>query len=161
MNRYPGKWAETSGSDAHSLYTAGYNWTEFEGNSAEDLRKAILHKTTVAVGTPAPVLTQMQWSYEVARGGQALLRRALKGDLESRTNDVLRDKVNNISDIKKATGLYGAYAYEFPLTLMLATTLSTAYLRSKSHKAMKHIDERLAKIDKIMAGKKDVPDSSD
>ena len=34
MDKYPGRWAEISGSDAHSVYTSGYNWTEFEGTTA-------------------------------------------------------------------------------------------------------------------------------
>ena len=63
MDRYPGRWSEMSGSDAHSVYTSGYNWTEFSGTSADDFRRAVLNKSTVAVGKPAPVFGQVQWPH--------------------------------------------------------------------------------------------------
>lgn len=72
MRAHPGRWAALSGSDAHSLFTAGYNWTEFRGTTEGEFRRAILHKETVPVGVPAPVLTQVQWSMEVVKGGQNL-----------------------------------------------------------------------------------------
>lgn len=153
MDRHPGKWAATSGSDAHSLFTAGYNWTEFEGRTEDDLRKAILRKKTVPVGTPAPVLGQVQWSMEVVWGGQKLMYKALRGKLPEVENNSLIHKINSISDIKKATGIVAGFAYEFPLTNMLATLLSVSFLKRRAKKAMKNIDERIANIDRIITEK--------
>ncbi|MCH3978471.1 MAG: hypothetical protein LKJ94_01400 [Candidatus Methanomethylophilus sp.] len=143
---FPGRWAETSGSDAHSLFTAGYNWTEFPGSTAEDLRKAILHKTTVAAGEPAPVLGQVQWSMEVVWGGQKLMYKSLRHRLEEEEDNALIHKINSITDIKKATGIVAGFAYEFPLTVMLATLLSTQFLKRKAKAAMKDIGRRLDAI---------------
>ncbi len=151
MGMYPGRWAATSGSDAHSVYTAGYNWTEFPGHSADDFRKAILDKTTVPKGVPAPVLGQVQWSMEVVFGGQKLMYQALRRKLQPIPDNALVDKVLHNSDLKNAIGLVAGTAYLFPLTSMLATLLSTAYLKSHAKKALKNIDERVAKIQKLIA----------
>lgn len=42
--------AETGGSDAHQAALVGTAWTEFEGATPEDLRRAIRERTTVAAG---------------------------------------------------------------------------------------------------------------
>jgi len=128
MDKYPGRWAEISGSDAHSLYTSGYNWTEFEGTTAEDLRKSILNKTTKAAGVPAPVFGQIQWSVEVALGGAKLMAKALNRKLEPVEDDHLIEKILSVNDLKKFTGIFAAYAYATPWMSGLATTLSTAWL---------------------------------
>lgn len=151
MDLYPGRWAATSGSDAHSVWTAGYNWTEFPGTTAEEFRKAILHKTTVAKGVPAPVMGQVQWSMEVVWGGQKLMYKALRGRLEPVENNALVNKIVDNSDLKNAVGLVAGFAYEFPLTSMLATLLSTTYLKIHAKRALKHIDERIDKIQKLIA----------
>lgn len=149
--RYPGKWATVSGSDAHSLFTAGYNWTEFEGRTGDDLRRAILHKKTVPVGVPAPVLGQVQWSMEVVWGGQKLMYKALRGKLPEVKNNSLVHKINSISDIKKATGIVAGFAYQFPPTIMLATLLSVSFLKIRAKRALRDMDRRMAGIDSIMA----------
>ncbi len=150
MDRYPKRWAEISGSDAHSIYTSGYNWTEFEGTTAEDFRKSVLNRTTKAMGVPAPVLGQVQWSIEVALGGAKLLRKALKGELEQKEDDHLVEKILSISDLKKVTGIFSAYAYATPWMSGLATVLSTEYLNIGARKMIKKIPERLAEIDRII-----------
>ncbi|MGE5595329.1 MAG: PHP-associated domain-containing protein, partial [Hyphomicrobiales bacterium] len=47
--------AETGSSDAHHLPHVGKGWTEFEGESPEDLRAALLERRTAArmVGYPS------------------------------------------------------------------------------------------------------------
>ena len=114
MDRYPGRWAETSGSDAHSVYTTGYNWTEFPGTTADDFRKAILDKTTKACGQAAPVFGQVQWSVDVVLGGQRMLYSSLKGKLRGVPEDHLIEKINSISDLKKATGIFAGMLYVVP-----------------------------------------------
>lgn len=151
MDAYPGRWAAMSGSDAHSLYTAGYNWTEFKGTTEEEFRKAILRKETVPVGCPAPPLDQVKWSMEVVKGGQELMRKALKRELEPVPNSRLVDKILSNSDLKNATGIFAGYAYRFPFIPMLATLLSVSYLNSHAKKARRHADERFAEIERIIA----------
>lgn len=151
MDKYPGRWAETSSSDAHSLYTSGYNWTEFEGTTAEDFRKAILNKTTKAAGVPAPVLGQVQWSIEVALGGANLLKKALRHELVQEPADHLVEKILSINDLKKATGIFAAYAYTTPWMAGLATALSTAWLNRGAKKMNEKIPERLVEVERIIA----------
>ncbi len=150
MDRFPGRWAETSGSDAHSVYTTGYNWTEFPGNTAEDLRKAILDKTTKACGHPAPVFGQVQWSVDVVIGGQRLMYRSLKGKLANVPKDHLIEKINSISDLKKATGIFAGLLYVVPPMSFIATILSTSYLKKGAAKMTASIPERLSLIDSIV-----------
>lgn len=150
MDRYPGRWAETSGSDSHSKYTAGYNWTEFPGSTADDLRKAILDKTTKACGKPAPVFGQVQWSVDVVIGGQKLMYRSLKGKLKNVPQDALIEKINSISDLKKATGIMAGLMYVVPPISLIATVLSTSFLKSGQEKMIPQIPERLEHIDRLI-----------
>ena len=159
MDRYPGRWAAMSGSDAHSLYTSGYNWTEFDGNTAEDFRKAILNKTTRPMGHPASVFGQVQWSVDVALGGQKLLVKSLQNKLVKVEDDHLIEKIESITNLKKATGILCATVYVLPPVSILATLLSTAVLNHGAKKMTEKIPERMAHIDEIMervdAGKRD------
>ena len=150
MDRYPGRWAETSGSDAHSVYTSGYNWTEFSGNSADDYRRAILNKSTVAVGKPAPVFGQVQWSVDVVLGGQRLMYKSLFGKLKNVPHDHLIEKINSITDLKKATGIFAGMLYVVPPLSFVATILSTSYLKKSAGDMTPWIPDRLAEIDRIV-----------
>jgi predicted metal-dependent phosphoesterase TrpH len=144
MGKYPGRWAAMSSSDAHSKYTAGYNWTEFEGQGEDDFRKAILNKSTVPCGRPAPVIGEVQWSIEVVLGGQKLMGKALRGELEPVEEDHLIEKILSITDLKKATGIFGGSMYLYSGAVMLATVLSTTYLNRKAKKLIRDMPMRLA-----------------
>lgn len=150
MDRYPGRWCETSGSDAHSKYTTGYNWTEFPGSTAEDLRKAILDKTTVARGVPAPVFGQVQWSVDVVIGGQKMMYKSLKGRLRNVPKDHLIEKINSISDLKKAAGIFAGLIYVVPPMSFVATIISTYYLRKGEDKMLASIADRMELIDSVI-----------
>ncbi|MDO5853948.1 MAG: PHP-associated domain-containing protein [Thermoplasmata archaeon] len=151
VDRYPGRWAETSGSDAHSKYTIGYNWTEFPGNTADDLRKAILNKTTKACGQAAPVFGQVQWSVDVVIGGQKLMYKSLTGRLKNVPKDHLIEKINSISDLYKATGIFAGFLYVVPPISFIATIMSTSYLKKGSAKMIESMPERLEHIDALIA----------
>ncbi|MBE6513650.1 MAG: PHP domain-containing protein [Candidatus Methanomethylophilaceae archaeon] len=153
MDRYPGKWAETASSDAHSLYTSGTCWTEFEGTTAEEFRKAILNRTTKACGKPASVFSQVQWSMNVAFGGQKLLYKSLRGTIEYKEDDHLVEKIESINRLKKATGMVAATAYAIPPIPFLATTLSVYYLHRGAKKLIPEIPQRLEGIDEILRSK--------
>jgi len=152
MDRFPGRWAPISASDGHSNFTVGYNWTEFEGNTADDLRKAILNKTTIPKGVPSPVLSEVQWSYEVVMGGQKLMSKALRGKLERVENNALIDKVLSLPDLKKATGIFGGFLYCMPPVPFIATFLSTAYLKFGAMRMNADAQDRLEDIAKIIEG---------
>lgn len=151
MDRYPKRWAEISGSDAHSRFTSGYNWTEFEGTTADDLRKSILNRTTKAAGVPAPVFGQVQWSIDVAIGGQKMMHQALWGKLEPVKDDHLIEKILSVSDLKKVAGIIAAAAYIPPWMCGLGTVLSTAWLARGAKRNTAEIEQRLERIDKILA----------
>lgn len=151
MDRHPGRWADISGSDAHSTYTTGYNWTEFPGNTAEDFRKAVLSKTTKACGAPAPVFGQVQWSVDVVLGGQKLLYKSLIGKLKNVPNDHLIEKINSINDLKKATGIFAGFLYVVPPISFIATVLSVSYLKKGAADMTAKIPERISEIDRIIS----------
>ena len=54
--------AEVGGSDAHFLDVVGCGYTQFEGKSANDLRAAILARTTRGVSLPYPTVRQIGYS---------------------------------------------------------------------------------------------------
>lgn len=150
VERFPDRWAAVSSSDSHSNYTMGYNWTEFEGSTADELRRAILARTTVPRGVPAPVLGNVQWSYEVALGGQKLMYRSLKKRLVPADGNALIDKVLSLNDLKKATAIFAGILYCMPPVSFLATTLSTSFLGIKAKKMNAHAEERLEGISDLL-----------
>ncbi len=142
FKEHPGRWAPFSGSDAHSVYTTGYNWTEFEGSGAEDFRKAILNKKTIACGQPAPAFRQVQWSIEVVLGAQKMLLKSLAGTLEADPDNPLISKMLSISDVKKIGGLIGGFLYLLPPIPFLAEFAATTWLKRKSYSLVNEIDTK-------------------
>ena len=128
----PGRWAALSGSDAHSKYTTGYNWTEYEGFGEEDFRKAVKNKTTVPCGEPAPVFTQLQWSFEVVMGAQRMLSKALIGKLQPVEGNPLIDKMLRITNLKKIAGIFGGTLYLIPPIPFLGAIAATKWLDMKA-----------------------------
>ena len=142
FKEHPGRWAPFSGSDAHSNYTAGYNWTEFEGSGQEDFRKAILSKKTIACGTPAPAFTQVQWSMEVVIGAQKMLAKSLTGRLEPVSGNPLIDKILTINNPKKIGGIVGGFLYLMPPIPFIAEYLATTWLKRKSYTLLDELDRK-------------------
>lgn len=150
MDKFPGRWAPISGSDAHSVHTAGYNWTEFEGNTAEDFRKAVLDKTTIPMGKPAPVFCELKWSMEVVWGGQHLMYRSLIHRLPNDDEKPLVKKINSLTKLKKATGIFAGFMYAAPPVSFIATWLSTSFLKKGAKKMNYDAAERLQNIERLM-----------
>ena len=142
FKEHPGRWAPFSGSDAHSVYTTGYNWTEFEGSGSEDFRKAIESKRTIACGQPAPAFTQVQWSIEVVMGAQKMLLKALAGTLQPDEDNPLITKMISISDVKKIGGLIGGFFYLLPPMPFLAEFAATKWLSRKSYSLLNELDTK-------------------
>lgn len=155
MKEFPGRWAALSSSDAHSLYTTGYNWTEFEGNTADEFRKAILNKTTVPKGVPATVFAEVQWNYDVILGGEKLLTRLLLNKPADWMEDdnALKVKALSLNNMRKMGGILGGLMYMCPPIPWIATIASCAFLRSGAKKMIAKADERLENIRRILAEK--------
>lgn len=54
--------AEVGGSDAHFLSCVGAGFTEFDGTTAEDLRRSILERTTRGISVAPPSLAQIGYA---------------------------------------------------------------------------------------------------
>lgn len=143
FDKYPGKWSPFSGSDAHSIYTTGYNWTEFEGSGENCFYEAIKNKRTVACGVPAPAFRQLQWSIEVVLEGQKLLWKSLCGRLQPDSDNPLITKIITISNLKKIAGLISGFMYIIPPVPFIGEYLATTWLRKKSYKLLTDNDVKL------------------
>lgn len=150
LDRFSKRWAPIAASDAHSKFTFGYAWTEFAGNTAEDLRKAILNKTTVPKGRTTPVLGEVQWSLEVVIGGQKMMMKSLRGKLPDREDHLQTEMVNELSDLKKIAAMIGGFIYLFPPVSFIATIASTNYLRKGAKRMRQDLEQRMAEIDAIV-----------
>lgn len=139
----PGRWAALSGSDAHSVYTMGYNWTEFEGETPEDFRNAVLHKKTTPHGVPAPVFSQVQWSVQVVLVAQKMLLSSLRGKLEDDPENPLIHKMNTIKDVKKIGGIIGGAIYLTPPVPFIGAFAATKWLEKRSQKLVNSIEYKL------------------
>jgi len=150
MERYPGRWAPLGASDSHSKFTFGYAWTEFEGSTADDLRKAILKKKTIPKGRSSPVFSEVQWSLEVVVVGQKLMCRSLRGKLPDREDHTLIAAINGQNDLKKLAGMIGGFIYLVPPVPFIATLASTTYLKGGAKRMRRDIEERLKEIDNLI-----------
>ena len=79
-----------------------------------------------------------------------ILYKSLKGKLVKREDDRLTEKIESISNLKKATGMVAATAYILPPISILATLLSTTYLNIGAKKMLKNEEERMRNIDEIL-----------
>lgn len=136
------RWAAFSGSDSHSNYTSGFNWTEFEGEGSEEFRKAILEKRTIPCGEPAPPFSQTQWSMEVVMGGQKLMAKSLVGKLPTDQDNNLFKKINSITQQKKLGGILGGAMYLFPPVPFVAQGMSTVWLGRQAKKSSENKEVR-------------------
>lgn len=155
MKAFPGRWAALSSSDAHSKYTFGYNWTEFEGNTADDFLKAVHNKTTVPKGAPGPVFAEVQWNYDVVLGGEKLLLWTLLGKpVDWMADDnALKIKGLSLNNMRRMGGILGGLMYMCPPIPWFATAASCTYLWRGAKKMIAKADERLENIRNILAGK--------
>lgn len=143
FTKNPGRWAALSGSDAHSTYTAGYNWTEFEGCGEEDFRHAILKKKTIPCGEPAPVITQVQWSIKVVTSAQGMMAKALTGKLEADPDNPLITKIISLPVVKKVAGIIGGSLYLIPPIPYVGAFAATRWLERMSQRLLNQVEYKL------------------
>ncbi len=128
-----GRWATLGASDAHSLPTMGHAWTEFKGEGAEGLRKAILNKETYAVGFSVPIDKAIDWSIGVVMQADMQIIRSLLGLVRANElMDPVNSKIDEISTPKKIAGLLGSFFYLLPPVPHLASIISTRYLNRRA-----------------------------
>ncbi len=143
FKKNPGRWAALSGSDAHSTYTTGYNWTEFDGCGEEDFRHAIIKKKTIPCGRPAPVITQVQWSIKVVTDAQVMMAKALVGKLEPMPDNPLVTKILSLPTVKKVAGIIGGSIYLIPPIPYIGAFAATRWLEKKSQALLNQIEYKL------------------
>lgn len=143
FKKYPGRWAEISSSDSHSLKTFGFAWTEFEGESAEDLRNSILNRTTKACGRPVPVGAAAVWMMTVVYKGFTLLLRSLAGRLRPDPDDPFIEITERVAGQKKLAGVVGAMIYLFPPIPFLASIATNVWMDRKAKKLLLTMQDRL------------------
>lgn len=110
-----GRWALLGGSDSHALNTMAYAHTVFEGDTAEDLRKAILEKETQAKGSRMPLGMCINWSVGVVLASDVLILRSIFGLIrEVDMHDPIVSKISVMETGKKVMALIGSIAYFIP-----------------------------------------------
>ncbi|MCL2143838.1 MAG: PHP domain-containing protein [Methanomassiliicoccaceae archaeon] len=144
--KYAGRWAEIGSSDAHSISTLGYAWTEFEGDGTNDLRRAIEEKRTIPCGIPVPVDRAVFWSIRVVLGGMKMILLSLFGRLKPDPKDPLVTSVLKLSGQKKVAGIVGGMIYLIPPVPYLACIASNTWLNRRAKRLLDHISETLEKI---------------
>jgi len=144
--KYAGRWAEIGASDAHSVSTMGYAWTEFEGKGSDDLRKAILEKRTISCGIPVPVDKAVFWSISVVFKASKMILRSMFGRLKPDPKDPLVTSVLRVPGQKKFVALVGAFIYLLPPIPYIACIASNTWLNRRASVFLDHISETLDKI---------------
>ncbi|MCL2786629.1 MAG: PHP domain-containing protein [Methanomassiliicoccaceae archaeon] len=142
----PGRWAETGSSDAHSVSTMGYAWTEFDDDGSKDLRSAILEKRTTPEGIPCPVDKWVAWSITVVFKAFKMILKSMFGLLKPVPDDPLVTSVLNISGHKKFPAIISAMIYLFPPVPYLACIASNTWLNRRAKKLLDRFSETLEKI---------------
>lgn len=126
-----GKFARMGGSDSHYLKTIGLAYTNFVGSTAEDLRKAILAKSTEAGGRVIPLDKAIAWSVGVVLESDRLIVRSMFGLDREPTDDPIRTLVHKMKLGQKLGALVGSFVYFLPPVPYLVGIASKKVLRHK------------------------------
>jgi hypothetical protein len=123
--------AFVGGSDAHSVEMVGNAYTQFDGTSAEDLRKAILARKTSFAGQPTPLKDLIWMTVNVTAElwrvlGLSLLGRPVLDGTECSL------VVSRMRTISKIVSLMGATAFLVPPAPALVGVLGDRIHRSRS-----------------------------
>jgi predicted metal-dependent phosphoesterase TrpH len=123
--------AFVGGSDAHSSTMVGNAYTLYEGESAEDLRKAILARKTSYAGDSTPLKDVVWMTVKVTAElwrilGRSLIRRPVDDGTECAL------AVSRMRTISKVVALMGATAFLTPPAPALVGILGDQIHRSRS-----------------------------
>jgi predicted metal-dependent phosphoesterase TrpH len=109
-----GRYALMGGSDSHCLKTIGMAYTEFEGTTAEEFRRAVLAKRTSAGGKVIPLDKAIAWSVGVVLESDRLILRSLLGLDREPTEDPILGRVQRMKLGQKLGALVGSFVYFLP-----------------------------------------------
>ncbi len=109
-----GKYASLGGSDSHYLKTIGLAYTNFDGSTAEELRRAILAKKTSAGGRVIPLDKAIAWSVGVVLESDRLIVRSMFGLDREPTDDPIHNLVQKMRLGQKLGALFGSFVYFLP-----------------------------------------------
>ncbi len=112
-------------SDAHIARMVGNAYTLFEGNSADDLYKAIIKKRTTFGGKPTPLYQAILWSYDIVLESEKKLIKSMLFKVED-------EKINSIKFYKKILGVFGGFMYMFTPLPILSGFIGNYYLKKKA-----------------------------
>ncbi len=125
-----GRWASVAGSDAHSLPMMGYAHTTFDGNTADDLRRSILARTTGSVGDHFPLEKAIHWSVAVALQSDILILRSILGMIrEADIRDPIVHRIDLMDSGQKFLALLGSSIYFIPPVPYICGIISQKVLR--------------------------------
>jgi predicted metal-dependent phosphoesterase TrpH len=108
------RFARIGGPDSHYLKTIGTAYTQFDGTTAEDLRREILAKRTSAGGTVIPLDKAIAWSVGVVIESDRLILRSFLGLDKEPTEDPILWRVQNMKLGQKLGALIGSLVYFLP-----------------------------------------------
>ena len=124
------RWACLGGSDAHSLLQIGQAWTEFEGVTAEDFRRAILEHKTRPAGKPMTIFMGTNWSVGVVLQADKLMIKSLFGMLEGAdADDPIVRSIRKSSPPKRLLALIGSLFFLMPPMPVLVTVFGQRVMR--------------------------------
>lgn len=143
-----GRWAQTAGSDAHSLSQVAWAYTLFEGRTAEDFRKAVLEKKTEPRGEPYPVRLGVSWGIGIVIEADKLMMKSLLGMLEGRENDPIAMKVAKMRADQKFIALFGSLIFFTPPVPYLVAVIGKMIMRKKEEREHKLEAMRMRRMKK-------------
>ena len=110
-----GRWAALAGSDAHASAQIGCCYTTFEGETAEDFRKAILERRTAAEGNVSTLQMGIKWTVQVVLKTDLLIILSLFGPLKmEHPDDPLLKKINVMRSENKLAALISSSIFLMP-----------------------------------------------
>lgn len=110
-----GHWAVLAGSDAHASAQIGCCYTTFEGETAEDFRKAILERRTAAEGEVSTLQMGVKWIVQVVLRTDLLILLSLFGPLKLEyPDDPLLNKINIMRGENKLLALISSSIFLIP-----------------------------------------------
>jgi hypothetical protein len=110
-----GRWAVLAGSDAHASTQIGCCYTTFEGETAEDFRKAVLSRKTAVAGEVSTLQMGIKWSVQVVLKTDLLIVLSLFGPLKLEyPDDPLLNKINVMRGENKLVALISSSIFLTP-----------------------------------------------
>jgi len=129
-----GRWAVLGGSDAHTLSQLGCCYTTFPGETAEDLRKAILNRTTATEGSVSTLEMGVKWTVEVVLNTDLLIMRSLFHKVSSADpEDPLIKKVNIMRAENKLAALFSSAIFLTPPIPFLTGVTGVRVMKIMNH----------------------------